>query len=50
MVGGPDEVAERVDAYRSELGMTHLIARGPVPEASPGEISESLAELAALEL
>jgi alkanesulfonate monooxygenase SsuD/methylene tetrahydromethanopterin reductase-like flavin-dependent oxidoreductase (luciferase family) len=26
IVGTPDEVAERVDAYRRELGMTHLIA------------------------
>jgi alkanesulfonate monooxygenase SsuD/methylene tetrahydromethanopterin reductase-like flavin-dependent oxidoreductase (luciferase family) len=50
VVGGPDEVVDRVAAYRSELGVTHLIARGPVPEASPEEIAESLAELAALDL
>ena len=46
LVGEPAEVEEGIARYRERIGVTHLIARGQVPGATPEEASESVRLLA----
>ena len=50
LVGNPDEVARAVERYRQNLGMTHLIARGHIPQVEGAELLRSLELLAELKL
>lgn len=50
LVGYPDEVADAVERYRENLGMTHLIVRGHIPQVEGSELRGSLEILAGLEL
>lgn len=46
ILGGPDEVAARIERYRQELGMTHLVVRGRIPGVSYADQVASLELLA----
>ncbi len=46
IVGDPDDVRADLERYRERIGMTHVIARCGVPEATPRDIEESLRLLA----
>jgi len=48
LVGSPDEVRERIAHHRECLGMTHLIARGHIPDVEPERLEESLRLFATL--
>jgi len=48
LVGEPERVAEGIERYREALGLTHLILRAQVPEASASELAESVHLLAEL--
>jgi alkanesulfonate monooxygenase SsuD/methylene tetrahydromethanopterin reductase-like flavin-dependent oxidoreductase (luciferase family) len=48
LVGAPAQVRDGIDRYSALVGMTHLIARCGVPDATPREIEESLRLLARL--
>jgi alkanesulfonate monooxygenase SsuD/methylene tetrahydromethanopterin reductase-like flavin-dependent oxidoreductase (luciferase family) len=45
VIGGPALVAETIERYREELGITHLIVRGAVPHADAAERLASLETL-----
>ncbi|NRA01064.1 MAG: LLM class flavin-dependent oxidoreductase [Myxococcales bacterium] len=46
LVGEPDEILERIQRYRSEIGLTHLICGLRAPGTSEAEIESTLHELA----
>lgn len=48
IVGGLDQVRAGLGRYRERIGMTHVIARCGVPDATPREIEESIQALAEL--
>ncbi len=48
IIGTPDEVAESIAAYRSTLGITHLIASGRISGIDTGDYVNSLETLAEL--
>jgi alkanesulfonate monooxygenase SsuD/methylene tetrahydromethanopterin reductase-like flavin-dependent oxidoreductase (luciferase family) len=48
LVGEPDEVADGIARYRERFGMTHMIARSPIPGVDDAELQASLAHIAAL--
>jgi alkanesulfonate monooxygenase SsuD/methylene tetrahydromethanopterin reductase-like flavin-dependent oxidoreductase (luciferase family) len=49
LVGEPAAVADQIARHRERLGITHLLARVHVPEATPAERDASLELLASLE-
>ena len=48
LVGEPKQVADGIARYRERFGMTHLIARSPIPGVEPAELEASLAHTASL--
>jgi alkanesulfonate monooxygenase SsuD/methylene tetrahydromethanopterin reductase-like flavin-dependent oxidoreductase (luciferase family) len=48
LIGEPEQVADKIEEYRNAIGLTHVIARGAVPGASPQELDESVHLLAEL--
>ena len=48
LIGEPSAIADGMARYQEELGMTHLIARGHMPGATPDETRQSIELLAAL--
>lgn len=42
LVGTPEEVGEGLLRYHKALGVTHLVARGQIPDAPPAAVEESL--------
>ncbi|MCH7808317.1 MAG: flotillin-like protein FloA [Planctomycetes bacterium] len=42
LVGEPKQVADDIARYRERFGMTHLIARSPIPGVEPAELEASL--------
>ena len=48
IVGNQDEVRAGLERYREQIGMTHVIARCGVPEATTREVEDSIRSLAQL--
>ena len=48
LVGEPEAVADGIERYREKIGLTHLITRAQVPNATPADVERSIEHLAEL--
>ncbi len=48
LVGEPAAVADGIERYREKIGLSHLITRAQVPNATPADVERSIEHLAEL--